>query len=357
LSDDLSAEDRFRLEVLIAQDLRAVCIDETAMVLRALTGQGEASIPLVPNCRPDKYLRLIRELLSGHALGSPGGYPVYLSRWTRHGQMEGLHLGKLLLTGEPEAVAAVAYSPALTDELAGHVWWIAPTIENARLMLRREAVARGRMGRVLAAFLVEHLPFLQDDHLAIMDTVAVLLFSRALDPEQIAGVWRRGRRCNTYYVAFLEMAALETALPLPEPLPPHPDHATVAATLATQLAGGDPRAQALARMLSAQGQTFLAAAAEVLTRPETQEVVARTLNAIGRYVAGNAVWDDAAGIHAADTCLSLAPRLEAVTRLARAGEETLKPIFARTTSIGSLMRHKIEPVVTPLMDDIRYLQG
>ena len=105
------------------------------MVLRALTGQGEASIPLVPNCRPDKYLRLIRELLSGHALGSPGGYPVYLSRWTRHGQMEGLHLGKLLLTGEPEAVAAVAYSPALTDELAGHVWWIAPTIENARLML------------------------------------------------------------------------------------------------------------------------------------------------------------------------------------------------------------------------------
>jgi hypothetical protein len=87
-------------------------IDESNLVLHALTDQGEASIPLAPTCRPDKYLRLVRELLSGHALGSPGGYPVYLSRWTRHGQMEGINLGKLLLTGEPEAVVAVVYSPA-----------------------------------------------------------------------------------------------------------------------------------------------------------------------------------------------------------------------------------------------------
>ena len=124
MPDDLSPEDTFRLQVLLAQDLKAVRIDEAEAgpVLHALTDKGEASVPLTPNCRPDKYLRLLRELLSGHALGSPGGYPVFLSRWTRHGQMEGLNLGRLLLTGEPEAVVGVVHSPSLTDELARYAW-------------------------------------------------------------------------------------------------------------------------------------------------------------------------------------------------------------------------------------------
>ena len=86
MNDGLSPEDSFRLQVLLAQDLKAVRLDESEAgpVLHALTDRGEAHIPLNPNCRLDKYLRLIRELLSGHALGSPGGYPVHLTRWTRH---------------------------------------------------------------------------------------------------------------------------------------------------------------------------------------------------------------------------------------------------------------------------------
>jgi hypothetical protein len=71
MNEELSPEDSFRLEVLLAQDLKAVRLDESNLVLHALTDQGEASIPLAPTCRPDKYLRLVRELLSGHALGSP----------------------------------------------------------------------------------------------------------------------------------------------------------------------------------------------------------------------------------------------------------------------------------------------
>mgnify|MGYP005858384811 FL=1 len=208
MTDELSPEDSFRLQVLLAQDLKAVRLDEGTMTLHALTSEGEASIPLAPTCRADRDARLIREQLSGHALGSPGGYPVYLSRWTRHGQMEGLNLGKLLLTGEPEAVVAVVHSPALTDELAEYAWWTQPTIENARLMLRREAVARGRMGPILAEFLAEHLPFLQEDHLAVMDTVAVLIYSRALTPERLEATWKRGKQANSHYVAFLEMAAV-----------------------------------------------------------------------------------------------------------------------------------------------------
>lgn len=357
MSDELSPEDSLRLQVLLAQDLKAVRIDEASMTLHALTDQGEASVPLSPNCRADKYLRLVRELLSGHALGSPGGYPVYLSRWTRHGQMEGGNLGRLLLTGEEEAVVAVVHSPALTDELARHAWWTMPTIENARLMLRREAVARGTMGKVLADFLAEHLPFLQDDHLGIMDTVAVLIHSRALSPASLEATWKKGKRGNSHYVAFLEMLAGD----LPCPLAPHPEHDAVAAALAPRLAAGAPDAVGLERALSAQGQTFLAAAGEILERPDTQEVVSRTLNAIGRYFASglnlSAGLAPAAEFHGCDACGAFAPRAEAALRLARASDAAVQPIFARSTAIGSLMRRKIEPVVAPLLADIRLLRG
>jgi hypothetical protein len=266
--------------------------------------------------------------------------------------MEGINLGKLLLTGEPEAVVAVVYSPALSDELARCAWWTQPTIENARLMLRRDAVAKGGMGRVLADFLVEHLPFLQDDHLGIMDTVAVLLHSGVLTHEQLETTWKRGKRSNTYYVAFLEMAAGK----LPSPRPAHPDQEAARAALADQIAGGQPAVLALERGLSGQGQTFLAAAVEILERPETQEVVTRTLNAIGHYFSGDDAWPATVDTPVRDTCLAFSPRLEAAGRLAKVNEDLVKPIFARSTAIGSLMRRKIEPVVMPILADIRLLR-
>lgn len=346
MSDGLSAEDSFRLQVLLAQDLKAIRIDESTLTLHALTDKGEASIPLSPNCRADKYLRQVRELLSGHALGSPGGYPVFLTRWTRHGQMAGVNLGKLLLTGEPEAVVAVVHSPGLTDELASHAWWTLPTIENARLMLSREAVARGPMGRILADFLVEHLPFLQDDHLGIIDTVAVLIYSKAVTPTGLETMWKFGRRSNTHFVAFLEMAADN----LPVPLAAHPLYPEVSAHRATE-----PALQPLERALSNQGQTFLDAAGDILERPETQEVVSRTLNAIGHYFSGDQERNPP-DHPASDAYQTVAAKMEAAARLARCDDSLVQPIFARSTAIGSLMRRKIEPVIAPLLRDIAELR-
>jgi len=352
MSESLSPEDSFRLQVLLAQDIKTIRIDESTLTLHALTDKGEASIPLSPNCRTDKYLRLIREVLSGHALGSPGGYPVFLTRWTRHGQMAGVNLGKLLLTGEPEAVVAVVHSPGLTDELARHAWWTLPTIENARLMLSREAVAEGPMGPVLAEFLVEHLPFLQDDHLGIIDTVAVLIHSKAVTPAGVETMWKFGRRSNSHFVAFLEMAAGR----LPLPLAAHAQHGAASAALANELAAGHPLIQALERALSAQGQTFLDAASDILERPETQEVVSRTVNAIGRYLSGASDWNQAEQPRS-DVCQAFAPKLEATARLARCNDSLVQPIFARSTAIGSLMRRRIEPVITPLLKDIAALRS
>lgn len=301
MSEELSPEDQFRLNVLLAQEVKAVRLDEGSLTLHALLGNGEeASMPLHADCRADKYLRLVREALSGHALGSPGGYPVYLSRWTRHGQMESTNLGQLLLIGEPEAVVAVVHSPALTDELAGYAWWAMPTIEHARLMLMREAVAKGRMGPVLTDFLVEHLPFLQEEHLAIMDTVAVLLNAGTLSAEQKDTIWKRGKRQNSYYVAFLEAC--------PDDLPGTPDRA------------------------------FAEACIDILARPDTQEVVSRTLNAIGRYYAGHPGNEP-----------------EARIRLAAIGAEMADPVFSRSTAIGSLMRRKLEPITGPILADLRRL--
>ena len=159
---ELSSEDSLRLNVLLAQKPQAVRIDESRMTLYALTEKGEASVVLNPDCRDDQYLRRVRELLSMHALGSPGGYPVYITRWTRMGQereIETLH--KLLLLGEPEAVVAVAHAPGLTAELAGLAWWAMPEAENARQLLAQKQVAsqqqEGQTGLAneLAVFLID----------------------------------------------------------------------------------------------------------------------------------------------------------------------------------------------------------
>jgi hypothetical protein len=129
---ELSSEDLLRLNVLLANDIEAIRIDEQHMTVYGLARGNEARIPLCPNCRPEKYLRLVREMLSSHVLGSPGGYPVFLQRWTRMGQAREAQLDKLLLLGEPEAVVAVAGAAGLSDDLARRAWWSMPTADIAR---------------------------------------------------------------------------------------------------------------------------------------------------------------------------------------------------------------------------------
>ena len=352
MDDELSAEDMLRLNVLMAQDLKAVRIDEGGLTLHALTPQGEASMPLNPTCREDRYLRLVREFLSGHALGSPGGYPVHLTRWTRHGQLASPDLGKLLLTGEPEAVTAVVYAPGLTDDLAEYAWWAMPSIENARLMLRREAVARGRMGKVLADFLIEHLPFLQDEHLAIIDTVAVLLASGAVEQAGREAIWKRGKRANSHYVAFLEIVPHD----LPSPRAARADLAQWQAPLTQLKDKGNVCAGLLLDALSSQGQTFIATFAEIFDRPETQEVVSRTLNATGHRFAAPANADMAQATQEVIAAIpELTPDAEALLALGQASEAITAPIFARSTAIGSLMRRKIEPLLKPALQQAQLL--
>ena len=101
---ELSSEDAFRLNVLLANKPLAIRIDEGRMSVHGLAAQGdspqrEIKVELHPTTRVEHYLRLVRELISGQVLGSPGGYPVYLKRWTRMGQMRDESLAQLLLLG------------------------------------------------------------------------------------------------------------------------------------------------------------------------------------------------------------------------------------------------------------------
>ena len=352
MNDELSPEDELRLNVLFNTDLKAVRIDESSMTLWALTPQGEASVPLKPTERADRYLKRVREMLSGHALGSPGGYPVHLTRWTRQSQagLSEQHLAQLLLIAEEEAVVAVVHSPALTDELARYAWWCMPTIENARLMLMREVVCRGSMGRTLAEFLVEHLAFLHEDDVGILDTVAVMLHSGVLSEAERLAIWKRGSSRNSYYVPFLEMQPDR----LPNPRAARADHTTVPAV------AGNAYSLMLDKALSEQGQTFLATTATILERPEIQEVVNHTLNALANWCAPLRQLDDAGRGAARATLLEAAPGLEsdcaALDALAAVDADTVRPIFLKTTAIGSLMRRKIQPVVAPLLDAIAVLR-
>ena len=352
MNDELSPEDELRLNVLFNTELKAVRIDESSMTLWALTPQGEASVPLKPNERSDRYLKRVREQLSGHALGSPGGYPVHLTRWTRQSQagLSAQHLAQLLLIAEEEAVVAVVHSPALTDELARYAWWCMPTIENARLMLMRDVVCRGGMGRTLAEFLIEHLAFLHEDDVGILDTVAVMLVSGVLTEAERLSIWKRGSSRNSYYVAFLELQP-DT---LPNPRAARADLAGV-----PQIAGNLYSAL-LEKALSGQGQTFLATSALVLDRPEIQEVVNHALNALAQWCAPLRQADAAARGAARAAVLAAAPQLEpdcaALDALATADADSARPIFLKTTAIGSLMRRKIQPLVVPLLDGIAVLQ-
>lgn len=339
---DLAPEDALRLNVLLAGEVHAVRIDEGAMTLHALTPKGEAKISLHPNCRPDLYAMRVRELLGGHALDSPGGYPVHLRRWTRMGHASPKNLAALLKLGEPEAVTAVALAPTLDDELARRAWWALPTMEVARYMLGHGAVREGSMGPVLADFLIEHLPFEEDPVLA-MNSIRAVLGAGLLDTAASAQLWAKARRRPHYYLGFLEHRP--DALPGDTELP-------LAAELQARAAAGDPWARQLVRCRAASGQSFLAAAELVLEKPPAHETVYLLLDILGNYFGSLREVATPAGLPA-----DLDREIQAMAALAQVSNEVAMPILTRTSAIGPLMRRHLEPLFAPLIGHIRVLRG
>lgn len=372
---ELSAEDALRLNVLLANELHAVRIDESGMSLYGLSARGESRVKLNPTCRDETYVRRVREMLSSHVLGSPGGYPIYLRRWTRMGQARDDSLDKLLLLGEPEAVVAVVHAPGLTDELARRAWWAMPTADNARKMLTRDAVCKGEMGPVLAQYLIDYLPF-EEDHHAMIESVRLVLQPGLISDEMRERIWAKARSKNTYYVGFL----LATPDGLPESVPAHPLWESVAEPLQALAGAGNLYACRLSRLLDAPGQAFMATVETVIRKPNNQDVVVALFEAVQSYFQdvachGARLQDiEAIGQQADSRCrdcavqdeqlaelLARLPDLARVLRgalvLSAVGERLVAPVFARTDAIGTVMRRKLEPIIQPLLTEIAVLRG
>jgi hypothetical protein len=368
---ELSPEDELRLNVMMAGDIQAVRIDEAAVIVHGLSSRGEASIKLHPAGRPEQYLRRVRELLAGIATGSPGGYPVYLHGWTRMGQAREKGLDCLLLLGEEEAVVSVAYSNGLTDELARRAWWAMPVADNARRMLERDCVVQGKMGRVLAAYLVEYLPFESSPH-TIIDTVRLLLQPGLIDEEVRMKLWNRGAMDNAYHVGFLERMPDD----LPMKVPPREDWNSVHSRL--EQFADDPCAVQLERVLSARGQAFLQTSEAMLRYPADRDVVNALLNALAAYFSP-VLQPSCCGADTLEAMLAnvdafcrdpasaagkflqsmpeYAKEVRAMLVLSCMNSEVAAPILSRTTAGGTLMRQKLEPVTTPILQQIAVLRG
>ena len=364
---ELAPEDELRLNVMMAGEIQAVRIDEAAMVVHGLSARGEASIKLHPTGRPEQYLRRVREMLAGKATGSPGGYPVYLHGWTRMGQARDKGLDCLLLLGEVEAVVSVAYSNGLTDELARRAWWAMPVADNARRMLERECVVQGKMGKVLAAYLVEYLPFENTPH-TIIDTVRLVL--PLIDDEVRQKLWNRGAVDNAYHVGFLERMPDNLRVEVE----PREDWSALIPKLAKLT--DHPYAAQLERVLSSRGQAFLQTAEAMLRYPADRDVVYTLLNALAAYFsslsypcAGNTVEEIVANVDAScadqtsvagrflESMPEYAAEVRAMLVLSCMNSSVAAPILSHSTASGTLMRQKLEPVTTPILQRIATLRG
>ncbi|MDH3888869.1 MAG: hypothetical protein OEU78_10260, partial [Gammaproteobacteria bacterium] len=320
----------------------------------------------------------VRETLSSHVLGSPGGYPVYLKRWTRMGQARDEVLESLLMLGEPEAVVAVVNATGITDELARRAWWASQTSDNARCMLQQAAVVNGEMGPVLADFLIEFLPF-EEDASSQIKTVSLVLQSDLVAEDVRTRLWEKGRLKNAYLVGFMQ--TLPDALPVQ--CDAHPGYQAVSGKLSGLLAADNPFAVQLCRLLSPAGQAYLDCMAVVLKKPSNQDVMVELMHAMAAYSCslpvtmprkfhitdvarlsveprGGAVVD-AEALEYLQALLEALPDgenyIHAMLFLAMLAEPLLDPVFSRTDAIGTVMRKKLQPVTEPINEQIRILRN
>jgi hypothetical protein len=360
--DELAAEDSLRLNVLLASKPLAIRIQESQLLVQGLTASGQHEVRLNPNCREELYLRRVRELISGQVLGSPGGYPVYLKRWTRMGQMRDESLAQLLLLAEPEAVVAAVSAPGLTEELARRAWWCLQDADNARSMLANPLIRRGGMGPELAAYLLEHLPFETEPEL-MMQTVALVLQEGLISETARQDLWKKAARKTAYLVGFL--ASTPDAIPLPPA--PSPRLETLAEPLRQLEQQGNGHAAALLRLLNPQGQAFLNTLQRVLNKPANQEVVVAALDAVQAYLAalrpeGDPNQDlprlakqaeqELEQLPELAACQQALPQLHAqwlaLRQLSGLGYAILRPYLGDSSAIGSLMQRKLQPVTQRL---------
>ncbi len=367
----LSNEDNLRLNVLLAQKLKAIRIDESKMELYGLTQKGIATVTLNPTCKDEKYLKIVRELLSNKIMGSPGGYPVYIKRWTRMGQERAEEsLQQLLLLGEPEAVIAVVHAPAITPEIAEHAWWAHPTADNARKLLEKKEVVEAPLAKELSAYLLEFLPF-EIEHKDMIESARLCLQPNLLNDKEVSDLWKRAKRRQSLYVGFLHTLPDD----LPDTANEHQQFSEIKQKLEPCLKDND-YAMLLLRLLSDKGQAYLQTIQKVIEKASSQDTVVSLFMALNKYHNKSSLSDyiqlnveDAEHTATqymqnsdnikANECAELlgddSSKLASLLVCSQMGERTLNHVFGHSDALGSVMRKKLKPVTDPLNKHISNL--
>jgi len=370
----LSNEDNLRINVLLAQKPQAIRINESTMTIYALTAKGDAKIQLNPTSKDEQYLKWVRELLSMKVTGSPGGYPVFMKRWTRMGHTHNT-LEHMLLLGEPEAIVAVAYAPEVSHEIARRAWWAYPNTDIARRLLEHEEVVNGELGKELAEYLLEFLPF-EEKQLDIVDSVRLCLQGELVNESMRLDLWKRAKRKNPYYVGF--MHGDPSLIPDVESASQHYD--SLRSKLAELVDNNNIYAIDLLKILSETGQKWLETLKQSLNKPVDQDVVISLFIAIDKFfgipfpeqrgtrdieIACNRANDycqDANAKPELEAIIAILDEteqrlLEALLVLAQQGEDSLIPYFGGNDSVGSVMRKRLQPLTTRILERVEHLMG
>lgn len=366
-------EDQLKLHVLLA-NAQAIRIHEASMSVYGLTEAGEARVVLNPDRAPGRYLKSVRELLSTEVLGSPGGYPVFMRRWTRMGQVRNARLEPMLLLGEEEAVIAAARAPGLNETLARRIWWALPTAEVARYLLENDAMAQGPFAPDLAAWLLEYLPF-EEAPAQVIQSVRLVLKPGLIGDAQRRQLWQRGFRKSHYHAGFL--AATPRTLPEPAAARTFPE--STLRPLRKLADNGNVFARHLLWLLDGACQAYLTVLDRVWQKPADQDVVvaliegmagffrplrcaAAELGTVESLRAAAARWCACQDVPEALAALvreagAWRAEIEAMLVLAHADEPLVRPIFARSDAVGTVMQKQIEPVAGCLRRAIATLRG
>jgi hypothetical protein len=209
----LGAEDNFKLNVLISNSI-AIRLDTYKMCVYGLTkDKKEQVLQLSDENNHDKYIDEVQAFLVNKVLGIMGGYPSYLKRWSRMGEVSSKNLKELLMLGNVEAVIAVVNVKELDLEIIELAWWCATNTdyqaEIGRYLLNKENVVTHSVGQDIAQYLFEFIPFIENQT-ELMDSVFLILNGNLLSQEQRQKLLKQGERKTVFLIGFLERNLIDS---------------------------------------------------------------------------------------------------------------------------------------------------
>lgn len=346
----LSPEDTLRLNSLILL-CDAIRIDEYKMLVVGLDkNKKERQIQLHPDGDHAKYLAAVRELLVAKVLGSMGGYPSYLKRWNRMGQVSLNNLQSLLKIGNIEAVIAVANSQNIPDDILPLVWWSATNTDEcaeiALYLLKKPEVLAHPVKLEIADYLLEFLPFITQTN-DLINTVNLLLQPNLIPEAIVEKLWKQGQRKTIFLVGFLERRANNLPFVGIKPLKVQAQNI-----------------EHLDHLNTEQGQLFLQTCALILKKINDETVLYRTLDALGNYCKHPLIKpsNDLKQLQTQTTKImqnlsvfESEEKIQARLLLAGVNEALFVSQIAKHSLVGSVIRKKLKTTFEPIQSALTTL--